>query len=65
MKFVSMQLKNRADEIPLHFSDKNAMFFSTFFFSSLSVSSSAFAIDILLQSSSAFSTKLSSFWKNS
>ena len=71
MKFVSMQLKSRADEIAFYFSDnenkririrrkirkdKNAVF-SAFFFSSLSVSSSAFAIDILLQSSSAFSTK--------
>ena len=57
MKFVSMQVKSRADEIPFYFSDKNSLFFSTFFFLSLSVSSSAFAIDILLQSSSAFSTK--------
>ena len=56
MKFVSMQLKSRADETAFYFSDKNAVF-SAFFFSSLSVSSSAFAIDILLQSSSAFSTK--------
>ena len=40
MKFVSMQLKSRADEIPFYFSDKNALFFSTFFFLSLSVSSS-------------------------